>query len=120
MDRLFDDPIEFHIQLLFHNLIGFISLDLSSCLFGDSFCHMMARVKELLIINHFIDFILNHVHLINPLVLSSALFPQKVNIFPRILNKPWDIANAYSKLLWDKKVVLIFNDDTLDDSELVI
>ena len=75
MDRLFNDPIEFHIQLLFHNLIGFIRLDLSSCLLGDCFCHLMARVKELLIINHFFDFILNHVHLINSLVLTDNVLP---------------------------------------------
>ena len=120
MDRLLYNLIEFHIQVLFHNLIGFMRLNLSSCLIWDIFCHRVARVNEVLILKQLSYFMLYHEHLGNLLVLSLALFHQKVGILPRILNKSWDIANTYSKLLWDKEIIFILNDDTLDDSELVM
>ena len=120
MDRLLYNLIEFHIQVLFHNLIGFMRLNLLVYLIWDIFCHRVARVNEVLIMKHLSYFMLYHEHLGNLLVLSFALFLQKVGILPRILNKSWDIANTYSKLLWDKEIIFILNDDTLDDSELVI
>ena len=120
MDRLLYNLIEFHIQVLFHNLIDFMRLNLSICLHSNIFCHRVARVNESLIMKQLSYFMLYHEHLVNLPVLLSALFPQKVRILPRILNKSRDIAYTYSKLLWDKVIILILNDDTPDNSELVI
>ena len=120
MDRLLYNLIEFHIQVLFHNLIGFMRFNLFVCLIWDIFCNRVARVNEFLIMKQLSYFMLYHEHLFNLHVLSSALFPEKVRILPCILNKSWDIANTHPKLLWDKEVIFILNDDTPDNSELVI